>query len=363
MNNKHTPIPIDPTPKELAKFYNLIAAQESTLCWLSKAKPRNGRYCYINLRGKMYAMHRIAYAWHNHADPGDLLVCHRCDTPQCCNPAHLFLGTNADNTKDAQEKNRLAKGSRTGTAKLSESDVLKIRLLLRDSQLSQQEVANMFGVSTSLVSHIMLGQTWKHVEMPVGDRKPLNKGSQHRSAKLTEEDVTGIHQLLVQSDLDHKEIAQIYNVSHATIAFISQGKNWKHVPRPMGRHKRNQRGVKHPSAQLSEAQVIEIRTLYSSGQYTHHELATQFGTTKANIGSIVRGDNWGHLPVMDLPAQPKRASFKGETNPCAKLTATHVANIKERILSGENQRNIARDYGISPATVTNIKKGKTWRGE
>ena len=59
--------------------------------------------------------HRLAYAVANDASPGHLHVLHRCDNRRCCNPAHLFLGTNADNVAD-----KVAKGRAIGPFKLAD---------------------------------------------------------------------------------------------------------------------------------------------------------------------------------------------------------------------------------------------------
>lgn len=92
-----------------------------------------------------------------------MLVCHRCDTPACVNPDHLFLGTNVDNMADMVSKGRGNKlrGSAAGRALITESDVLEI-IALR-GKMTGLEIAKMFGVSGQTVSAIHCGHSWRHV--------------------------------------------------------------------------------------------------------------------------------------------------------------------------------------------------------
>lgn len=75
-------------------------------CWLWFGACNNKGYGYISK--KTYGMclaHRYAFASAGN-DPGDLLVCHKCDNPACVNPDHMFLGTHKDNTQDMVKKGR-----------------------------------------------------------------------------------------------------------------------------------------------------------------------------------------------------------------------------------------------------------------
>ncbi len=70
-------------------------------CWLWTA-------CIMRKYGvyRRWRAHRVAYALTNGPIPAGSVVCHTCDTPTCCNPAHLVLGTQLDNIRDMDRKGR-----------------------------------------------------------------------------------------------------------------------------------------------------------------------------------------------------------------------------------------------------------------
>lgn len=75
-------------------------------CWpWIAAKYRKG-YGHLNDLGRTKAAHRVAWELTNGAIPDGMFVCHHCDNPSCCNPAHLFLGSAKDNTLDMIRKGR-----------------------------------------------------------------------------------------------------------------------------------------------------------------------------------------------------------------------------------------------------------------
>lgn len=105
--------------------------------------------------GKQTRAHRIAYAWVNGEIPDGLQVHHTCDNPPCCNPEHLWVGTQADNMRDMANKNRSARvGGRR--RKLSEEEALAMLLRYAAGNVSCSTLATEFGVSRA-TAYRMLG--------------------------------------------------------------------------------------------------------------------------------------------------------------------------------------------------------------
>jgi len=162
-------------------------------CWVWTASVSTKGYGQIRDEGILRQAHRVSWQMHYGAVQNGLFVLHRCDRPACCNPGHLFLGSNGDNQKDAAAKGRhnmqvhpechpsrkhpecLARGSgnganthperrpageRHGCAKLSSADVNAIRCLGGGTR-STSSIAEEYGVSHKTIRLILGGETWR----------------------------------------------------------------------------------------------------------------------------------------------------------------------------------------------------------
>lgn len=113
---------------------------------------------------KLLSAHRLAYEAYVGPIPPKMAICHRCDVPACCNPAHLFLGTPADNSADMVAKSRQAHGSRHGGAKLADAQVIEIRARYACGGTSHRKLAKEFGVTHTMIGYILRRDNWTRTE-------------------------------------------------------------------------------------------------------------------------------------------------------------------------------------------------------
>jgi hypothetical protein len=155
-------------PKPLAlldRFRRGLRAGAPSACWLWGRRTDGRGKGHVRIAddagGRIY-VHRLAYELAHGAIPAGLDVLHHCDVPRCCNPAHLFLGTQADNMADKVRKGRQARGEDgIGSSRLTLAQIREIHTL--GKTLLQREIAARFGVRRPTISRILNGTRWPHV--------------------------------------------------------------------------------------------------------------------------------------------------------------------------------------------------------
>lgn len=111
--------------------------------------------------GKTRAIHRTTFYEYYGFYPEEVL--HTCDVPCCYNPRHLRGGTHVENMADMKKKGRGRGpvGEKQHSAVLTEAQVVEIRGILFD--VTDQELAQKYGVSTKTIYRIKKGIGWKHL--------------------------------------------------------------------------------------------------------------------------------------------------------------------------------------------------------
>lgn len=149
-------------PETEAQFWSNVDIKGPDDCWLwnaGKFKEGYGGFTIDRtLPGKgVFGAHRIAYKLSTGLDPVGKVVCHSCDQPLCCNPAHCTIGTQKINMSAASERHRMQHGETHSNAVYSDDDVRRMRLLL-DSGVARKHIQDAFGVSSSYLSKLVNGQ-------------------------------------------------------------------------------------------------------------------------------------------------------------------------------------------------------------
>lgn len=131
-------------------------------CWACSLSKNGDGYSSVRVGQTSVLAHRAA-RWLM-CGPFDLslCVCHSCDNPACCNPAHLFLGTHAENMADMKAKRRragLGAGDANGRAKLNAQMAEEIRKD-RASGALFRELASRYGVAISTINRVCKQENW-----------------------------------------------------------------------------------------------------------------------------------------------------------------------------------------------------------
>jgi HNH endonuclease len=152
-----------------SRFWSKVdKSNDKSDCWMWTAGRDDWGYGLISMRrthqikrNDKIRAHRLAYLLTYGEIPDGLLVCHTCDNPACCNPSHLWLGTNADNIRDMWDKGRRnQRGEAHPRAKLTQRDVDEIRARYRPWVVTQKALAREYGVGQPIIGKIINYQHW-----------------------------------------------------------------------------------------------------------------------------------------------------------------------------------------------------------
>jgi hypothetical protein len=205
---------------DIDSFWAKVDIKGLDECWPWKLSKSNEGYGRFSFGDRCVRAHRFAYQVSHGEIPNGLRVLHTCDNPTCCNPTHLWIGTDNDNCQDKIAKGRakypgarnpsrgdehysrihpekmargerhgsrtkpesrrhgdnhparlhperMARGEANGSSKLTVAEVEQIKSLYRHERGSISKLSRMFGVSRKTILNIVTGKVWKDVQ-PIG---------------------------------------------------------------------------------------------------------------------------------------------------------------------------------------------------
>lgn len=145
------------------RFLDSFIPEPNSGCWLWLKGTFTTGYGQMRVHKRKSHAHRVSWEIHNGPIPDGLCVLHKCDTPSCVNPAHLFLGTLKDNTRDMIKKHRSCRGEKHWNSKLTETQIRDIKFQLLFG-IKQRLIADKHNISEGTISRIKHGTTWRCIQ-------------------------------------------------------------------------------------------------------------------------------------------------------------------------------------------------------
>lgn len=174
--------------------------------------------------------------------------------------------------------------------------VLEIKLWLRDTDKTQEAIAERFDVSRPAIKDINVGDHWSDVgnfDHPV--RPNGTRGSRNAMAVIDEGEALEIKVALDETDTPMEDIADDMGVNRQLVGAVNRGDSWKHVGDYDHPIRDGRRGEEHSQSVLSAEDVVAIRRRYDRKGEIYEDIAEDYPVGAGTIGRIVRGDSWTHV--------------------------------------------------------------------
>lgn len=145
--------------RSITDLYDRTEAEPNTGCflWTRYRDPKG--YGKVGSGGTVKLAHRLAWELVNGPLPTGAVLLHRCDTPSCVNPDHMFVGSQADNMRDMVAKRRNRCGESHWNSRLSAAVIAEIRSRDVSQPGAQARIAEEFGISTGTTCRIVNRKT------------------------------------------------------------------------------------------------------------------------------------------------------------------------------------------------------------
>lgn len=155
------------SPEE--RFWSRVAKGGPDECWRWSGATTTYGYGQFSVRRRIVNAHRfsVELATGKPIPPGQCVL-HQCDNPPCVNPAHLTLGTKAENSQDMVAKRRNQRGEARWNARLTEVDVMAIRARRANGE-TYRAIGVDYGITAPVVFNVVKKQ-WRHVGAEGGGR-------------------------------------------------------------------------------------------------------------------------------------------------------------------------------------------------
>lgn len=206
------------------RFWEKVDKKGENECWNWAGNIMENGYGRLYYNGEHFTVHRMSYIMHFGDIKEGMLVCHKCDNKKCTNPSHLFLGTQQDNMKDRDNKNRQAVGESHGMSKLTNEVVREIRENYSNNKtLRIDELAKKYGIERHTIGLVINNKIW--IDESYKPYVRCGREGSHR-VKLTYKDITEIRNRYNKNDIKQSELADEYGVSQRYISMIVRNEIW-----------------------------------------------------------------------------------------------------------------------------------------